>query len=31
VLGHAALHAAGVAPIGDWAARWEAAAGEVLG
>jgi dTDP-4-dehydrorhamnose reductase len=31
VLGHDALHAAGVAPIGDWAERWEAAAGEVLG
>jgi dTDP-4-dehydrorhamnose reductase len=30
VLGHDALHAAGVAPIGDWAERWDAAAGEVL-
>lgn len=30
VLGHDALHAAGVAPIGDWADRWDAAAGEVL-
>ena len=30
VLGHDALRAAGVAPIGDWADRWAAAAGEVL-
>jgi len=30
VLGHDALRAAGVAPIGDWAARWDAAAAEVL-
>jgi dTDP-4-dehydrorhamnose reductase len=30
VLGHDALHAAGVAPIGDWAERWDAAAREVL-
>ena len=30
VLGHAALRAAGVEPIGDWAARWDAAAAEVL-
>ena len=30
VLGHDALIAAGVAPIGDWAARWDAAAAEVL-
>ncbi|MCK9794978.1 dTDP-4-dehydrorhamnose reductase [Isoptericola sp. 4D.3] len=30
VLGHDALHAAGVEPIGDWAARWDAAAAEVL-
>ncbi|PFG44327.1 dTDP-4-dehydrorhamnose reductase [Isoptericola jiangsuensis] len=30
VLGHDALHAAGVAPIGDWARRWDAAAAEVL-
>lgn len=30
VLGHEALRAAGVEPIGDWAARWEAAAGSVL-
>ncbi|MEU2201459.1 dTDP-4-dehydrorhamnose reductase [Isoptericola sp. NPDC019482] len=31
VLGHDALRAAGVAPIGDWAERWDAAAAEVLG
>jgi len=31
VLGHAALQAVGVDPIGDWAARWRAAAPEVLG
>ena len=31
VLGHDALVAAGVAPIGDWAERWAAAAGAVLG
>lgn len=31
VLGHDALRAAGVAPIGDWAERWERAAGQVLG
>ncbi|MBW0254606.1 dTDP-4-dehydrorhamnose reductase [Cellulomonas sp. PS-H5] len=31
VLGHEALLAAGVEPIGDWAARWDAAAGAVLG
>ncbi len=30
VLGHDALVAAGVAPIGDWAQRWEAAASVVL-
>jgi len=30
VLGHDALHAVGVAPIGDWAARWAVAAAEVL-
>ncbi|MEL7976880.1 dTDP-4-dehydrorhamnose reductase [Isoptericola sp. F-RaC21] len=30
VLGHDALRAVGVAPIGDWAARWDAAAAEVL-
>ncbi|MFE5294160.1 dTDP-4-dehydrorhamnose reductase [Isoptericola sp. NPDC056618] len=30
VLGHGALAAAGVAPIGDWAERWDAAAAEVL-
>ena len=30
VLGHDALRAAGVAPIGDWSLRWDAAAGEVL-
>lgn len=30
VLGHDTLHAAGVAPIGDWAERWDAAAAEVL-
>ncbi|WP_217616013.1 sugar nucleotide-binding protein, partial [Cellulomonas sp. GbtcB1] len=30
VLGHEALRAAGVERIGDWAARWEAAAGSVL-
>jgi len=30
VLGHDALRAAGVAPIGDWAERWDAAAAEVL-
>ncbi|GEA89966.1 dTDP-4-dehydrorhamnose reductase [Cellulomonas cellasea DSM 20118] len=31
VLGHDALRAAGVDPIGDWAARWELAAPHVLG
>jgi dTDP-4-dehydrorhamnose reductase len=31
VLGHAALRAAGVEPIGDWAERWAAAAGGVVG
>lgn len=31
VLGHGALDALGVAPIGDWAQRWAAASGEVLG
>jgi dTDP-4-dehydrorhamnose reductase len=31
VLGHDALHAVGVTPIGDWAGRWDAAAAEVLG
>jgi dTDP-4-dehydrorhamnose reductase len=31
VLGHDALRAAGVEPIGDWAGRWEAAAPHVLG
>ncbi|TXR56367.1 dTDP-4-dehydrorhamnose reductase [Quadrisphaera setariae] len=31
VLGHEALVAAGVEPIGDWAERWEAAAPAVLG
>ncbi|MCZ2262215.1 dTDP-4-dehydrorhamnose reductase [Isoptericola sp. QY 916] len=30
VLGHGTLAAAGVAPIGDWAERWDAAAAEVL-
>lgn len=30
VLGHDALAAAGVVPIGDWRARWQAAAPEVL-
>lgn len=30
VLGHGALHAAGVVPIGDWAERWQAAAPSVL-
>ncbi|WP_344245250.1 dTDP-4-dehydrorhamnose reductase [Isoptericola hypogeus] len=30
VLGHDALRAAGVEEIGDWAERWDAAAGEVL-
>ncbi|WP_125774486.1 dTDP-4-dehydrorhamnose reductase [Antribacter gilvus] len=30
VLGHDALVAAGVEPIGDWSARWQAAAGTVL-
>ena len=30
VLGHDALHADGVAPIGDWAERWDTAAAEVL-
>jgi len=30
VLGHDALRSAGVEPIGDWAARWDAAAAEVL-
>ncbi len=31
VLGHDALRAAGVAPIGEWSERWESAAREVLG
>ncbi|GAB3161570.1 dTDP-4-dehydrorhamnose reductase [Myceligenerans halotolerans] len=31
VLGHAALAAAGVTPIGDWSERWTAAAPTVLG
>lgn len=31
VLGHDALRAAGVEPIGDWAERWDAAAEHVLG
>jgi len=31
VLGHTALEAAGVAPIGDWAERWSLAAPGVLG
>ena len=31
VLGHAALQAVGVDPVGEWAARWRAAAPEVLG
>lgn len=31
VLGHTALEAAGVAPIGDWADRWSLAAPGVLG
>jgi len=31
VLGHDALRAAGVAPIGDWADRWQVAAPTVLG
>ncbi|WP_062381022.1 dTDP-4-dehydrorhamnose reductase [Demequina pelophila] len=30
VLGHDAATAAGVTPIGDWRARWQTAAGEVL-
>lgn len=30
VLGHAALTAIGVAPIGEWESRWEQAAAEVL-
>lgn len=30
VLGHEALRAAGVEPIGDWAGRWQAAAAAVL-
>ncbi|MFC8599336.1 dTDP-4-dehydrorhamnose reductase [Isoptericola sp. NPDC057191] len=30
VLGHDALRAAGVDPIGDWAARWDVAAADVL-
>jgi len=30
VLGHEALHRCGVAPIGDWATRWEQAAPAVL-
>ncbi|GAB2465233.1 dTDP-4-dehydrorhamnose reductase [Xylanimonas ulmi] len=30
VLGHDALRAVGVAPIGDWAERWKAAAASVL-
>lgn len=30
VLGHDALRAAGVEPIGDWRERWQAAAGSVL-
>lgn len=30
VLGHTSLRAAGVEPIGDWGARWQRAAGEVL-
>ena len=30
VLGHERLHAHGIAPIGDWQQRWEAAASEVL-
>nr|WP_281360180.1 dTDP-4-dehydrorhamnose reductase [Isoptericola halotolerans] len=30
VLGHDALHAVGVEPIGDWAERWDVAAPEVL-
>ena len=31
VLGHEALRAAGVEPIGDWVGRWQAAAAAVLG
>jgi dTDP-4-dehydrorhamnose reductase len=31
VLGHGALERLGVAPIGDWAERWEQASAEVLG
>ena len=31
VLGHDALRAAGVQPIGDWAQRWDVAAAQVLG
>ena len=31
VLGHDALEAIGVAPIGDWSQRWSTAAGQVLG
>ena len=30
VLGHRALEAIGVAPIGQWDSRWKVAAGEVL-
>ncbi|MCA5892773.1 dTDP-4-dehydrorhamnose reductase [Isoptericola sp. NEAU-Y5] len=30
VLGHDALRAVGVAPIGDWSARWDVAAAQVL-
>jgi dTDP-4-dehydrorhamnose reductase len=30
VLGHDALRAVGVEPIGDWEQRWAAAAAEVL-
>jgi dTDP-4-dehydrorhamnose reductase len=30
VLGHAALEALGIAPIGDWEQRWEQASAEVL-
>ena len=31
VLGHDALVAAGIEPIGDWSERWQAAAATVLG
>ncbi|GEL97661.1 dTDP-4-dehydrorhamnose reductase [Cellulomonas terrae] len=31
VLGHSALHAIGIEPIGDWRARWDVASAGVLG